>query len=218
MNAFSRDVDIFRYEPVLFGDLHFPSQIIAAGDGGVLNEGSFTVSGEDFVSAGVQAGGVVYLQSDDGQVDGGYEIVSVDTAEQLTLSVIRGEGDLPVSPHLNAGNVSYRISTFAPQAREVLIELTGFFGISPGDAVSDYSAEDVLSDQALRQCSTFGVLSIAYAMLADGTTDVGKWDKSLYYRNLFERSRQRCRIYIDAGGDGQADLSRFSSAGKLLRD
>jgi len=36
MVSFSNDADILKYEPVLFGELHLPWQVLAAGTGGTL--------------------------------------------------------------------------------------------------------------------------------------------------------------------------------------
>jgi hypothetical protein len=51
MVSFSNDVDILKYEPALFGELHLPWQVLAAGTGGVLSGTTFTASGADFVSS-----------------------------------------------------------------------------------------------------------------------------------------------------------------------
>ncbi|GAF83904.1 unnamed protein product, partial [marine sediment metagenome] len=93
MLSFSNDVDILKYEPVLFGQLHFPGQVLIEGTGGELDGTTFTKTGEDFESAGVLAGGVVYLQDSEGDLDGAYEIVSVDSATELTVSVVRADSD-----------------------------------------------------------------------------------------------------------------------------
>ena len=66
MVKFSNDVDILRYEPILFGELYLPSQVPAKGEDGVLNGTSFTADDADFVNASATAGGVIYLKSEDG--------------------------------------------------------------------------------------------------------------------------------------------------------
>jgi len=116
MLSFSNDVDILRFEPILFGELHFGWQVLTAGDGGQLSGTTFTRSGEDFVSAGVAAGGVIYLQSVDGKLDGAYEIVSVDSATQLTVSVLRADEESSAVAPPSGTDISYRVSTFGPQA------------------------------------------------------------------------------------------------------
>jgi len=80
MVCFSSDADILKYEPALFGELHLPWQVLAAGTGGEISATTFTADDTDFVSAQIQAGGVIYLRSADGSLDGVYEIVSVDSA------------------------------------------------------------------------------------------------------------------------------------------
>ena len=58
MAKFSSDVDILKYEPALFGELHLPSQVRIAGDEAALSGTTLTAQDADFVSAGVQAGGL----------------------------------------------------------------------------------------------------------------------------------------------------------------
>jgi hypothetical protein len=158
MVTFSNDADILKYEPILFGELHLPWQVLATGTGASLSGTTLTASGADFITAQVQAGGVVYLQSEDSSLDGAYEIVSVDSATQLSISVIRPEStDTAVAPPA-ATNISYRISTFRPQTTEVGFQLTEYFGISPGNPASEIDADDILDSSVLRLASVFAVI------------------------------------------------------------
>ena len=218
MVSFSNDVDILKYEPVLFGELHPSGQVLAAGTGGTLSGTTFTASGADFVSAQVSAGGVVYLQTGDGSLDGAYEIVSVDSATQLTVSVIRSSSDAAAVAPPAATDISYRISTYGPQAGEVGFRLTENFGIRPGNSASIYDADDVLDTDVLKRASAFGVISSIYAMLASKAKDENFWKKSLHYQRLFERARERCRLSIDIGSDGVADVTRVGGSIRLVRD
>ena len=218
MVKFSSDVDILKYEPALFGELHPAGQILAAGTGGTLSGTTFTDSGADFVAAHVLAGGVVYLQSADGALDGAYEIVSVGSATQLTVSAIRSDSsDEAVSPAA-ATDVSYRVSTFGPQAAEVGFQLTEYFGIQPGDAASDLAVEDILDVSVLQRASVFAVISGVYATLASKAEDENFWKKSLHYQRLFEKARERCRLSIDVGSDGVADVTKLGASVRLVRD
>lgn len=218
MVNFSNDVDILKYEPVLFGELHLPWQILAAGSGGTLSGTTFTASGADFVSALVTTGQVIYLQSADGSLDGTYEIVSVNSATELTVSVIRTDSnDEPIAPPA-ATDISYRISTFGPQAREVGFQLTEYFGIGPGNPASDVDAENVIDTNALKRASVFAVISSVYAMLASKAEDENFWKKSSYYQKLFEMARERCRLSIDIDGDGVADITKVGASKRLVRD
>jgi hypothetical protein len=218
MVNFSNDVDILKYEPVLFGELHLPWQVLAAGNGGTLSGTTFAASGADFVSALVARGQVIYLQSADGSLDGAYEIVSVDSVTELTVSVIRTDSDdEPIAPPA-ATDVSYRISTFGPQAGEVGFQLTEYFGIGPGNPASDVNVEDVVDIDVLRRASVFAVISSVYAMLASKAKDENFWKKSLHYQKLFERARERCRLSIDVDGDGVADITKTGASKRLVRD
>ncbi|MBN2315455.1 MAG: hypothetical protein JXM79_16110 [Sedimentisphaerales bacterium] len=218
MVSFSNDADILKYEPILFGELHLPWQVLTKGTEGTLNGTTFTAENADFVTAHVSAGGVVYLQSADSSLDGAYEIVSVDSATQLSLSVIRSDPtDTAVAPP-PATDISYRISTFGPQANEVGFQLTEYFGISPGNPASDIDIEDVLDTSALRLASVFAVISIVYAMLSGKAEDENDWKKSLYYQKLFTKARGRCRLSIDVGADGVVDVTKIGASGRLMRD
>jgi len=218
MVNFSNDLDILKYEPGLFGELHLPGQILITGTGGVLSGTTFTASGADFVTASVTAGGVAYLESADGSLDGGFEIVSVDSATQLTVSVIRNSSDDNAVAPPAATGVSYRVSTFRPQAGEAAFQLTEYFGIKPGDPASDIDADDILDSDVLRPASIFLVISSVYAMWASEAKDDNFWNKSLHYRRLFERARERCRLSIDVGSDRVADAKMIGGSVKLMRD
>jgi hypothetical protein len=218
MVSFSNDADILKYEPILFTQLYLPGQVLTAGTGGILSGTTFTASGADFVSSQVSAGGVIYLKSANSSLDGTYEIVSVDSATQLSISVIRSYCDDESIAPPAATDISYRISTFGPQIAEAGLRLTEYFGIQPGNPASDYSAEDILNTDVLRAASVFAVISGIYAMLASRESDENFWNKSLYYQNLFEKARQRCRLSIDIGGDGVADITKVGASVRLVRD
>ena len=218
MVNFSNDADILKYEPVLFGELHLPWQVLAAGTGGTLSGTTFTASGADFVSALVMAGHVIYLQSADGSLDGAYEIVSADSATQLSVSVIRTNSDDDAIAPPAATDISYRISTFGPQASEAGFQLTEYFGIGPGNPTSDIDVEDVLHTDVLKRASVFAVISSVYATLASKAKDENFWKKSLHYRRLFEKARERCRLSIDVGGNGVAEVTKVGASVKLVRD
>lgn len=218
MAKFSDDADILKYEPILFGELHLPGQILASGTGGALSGTTFTATGADFISAQVSADGVIYLQSANGSLEGTFEIISVDSATQLIVSILRADsGDDAIAPPA-ATDITYRVSTLAPQATEVGFQLTEYFGIKPGNPASDTGVEDILGKDVLRLASVFGVISSVYAMLASKSQDENFWKKSLHYQGLFEKARQRCRLSIDAGSDGVADITRMGASVRLVRD
>ena len=219
MLAFSSDVDILKYEAVLFGDLHFPWQVLCEGAGGEVSGTTFSETSEDFVSAGVGAGGVIYLQSLDGKLDGAYEIVSVDSATELTVSILRADGEGSAVGPGDASDVSYRVSTFGPQANEVGFGLTQYFGIRPGNPDSEYDASDILDTSVLRQASVYAVLASVYATLGSRAGgDDNFWKKSLHYQKLFEKAKERCRLSIDINDDGISDRTNVGGSVRLVRD
>jgi hypothetical protein len=218
MVSFSNDVDILKYEPMLFGHLHLPWQVFAEGSGGTLSGTTFTAAGADFISSGVCVGGVIYLVSEDKVLDGAFEIVSVDSATQLGVSVLRSNSQADAVAPPAASDIFYRISTFAPQANEIGFQLTEYFGIRPGNPASDYGVEDVLDTSVLRQVSVFAVLACVYAMLAGKAQDENFWKKSLYYQKLFNKAKERARLSIDLGADGVVDVTQVGSSVKLVRD
>ncbi len=220
MQSFSCDRDILKYEPSLFTDLYLASQVLAKGINATLTDTVLTVTDSDFIAAGIKAGSVIYLNSATTALTAALEVLSVDSATQLTISALRNDilADA-ISPNADGADYQYRIATFAPQANEVLFQLTQYYGLRPGNPDSEYGPTDLLDTDVLRQASTFAVISTIYATRAAGLDGQDAyWDKSYYYSNKFNQARARCRIDIDLGKDGVKDLTRYSSSPKLLRD
>jgi len=218
MVQFSNDVDILKYEPVLFGQLHLPWQVLASGDSGSLDGTTMTDGAADFVAAGITAGSVVYLQSSDVALDGAYEIVSVDSQTELTISVLRADRNAGAVAPPSADPVSYRVATFDPQAAEAAFQLTEYFGIQPGNPASSIAVDDLVDIESLRRASVFAIISAVYAMWAGRDEGGDYWSKSLYYKQCFEKARQRCHISIDLGTDGIADVTKVGGAINMVRD
>jgi len=218
MVCFSRDVDILKYEPALFGELYLPGQVIMQDSGGRLAGDKFTVSETDFVDDSVEAGGVIYLKTANGAIDGAFEIVSVDSETKLTVSVVRTEEQGETIAIGDSEDVSYRIVTYRPQAEEAVFRLTEYLGIRPGNSCSDIGADDIPDKSAIRRLSVFLVLSNLYAMLGGEMGNDGYWKKSRYYKEQFDKAKERCRVSIDLGKDGVSDITIHGGAGRLVRD
>lgn len=210
---FSNDTDLLKYEPRLFTELYFPSQILASGTGGVLSGTTFTKTGANFITAGVAAGNVIYLKSAAGVLDGAYEIVSVDSAMQLTVSVVRADTSADAVAPPAANDAIYRIATFAPQAQEAALTLMRCFGIKADDA------ENLIEPEQLRVASVFAILASVYATLTgDAETSEELWKKSLHYRKLFEHAREILQLDVDTNADGTADKVKHGSEIRLVRE
>jgi hypothetical protein len=212
------DRDILKYESALFGVNYLVNQVIAAGTAGVLVGTTFQASGADFVSAQVEAGDCVYLKSADGTLEGVYEIVSVDSATQLCVSVLRADSEAdPIAPPAGS-DVTYRISTFKPQIAEVSLLLMEYLWIKPGETIGDVSADEILESDQVRQLCAMGTIAAAYRTLASGEDAENFKSKSQEYERLFGEGMERCRVAIDKDGDGVADSIRYGGCGRLFRD
>ncbi len=199
-------------------ELHLPSQVRASGTGAALTGTTLTASGANFEAADISVGGVVYLESADGSLGGAYEIVSVDSPTQLTVSVVRSDSaDAPISPPA-ADGITYRIATFNPQAEDAAFQLTEYFGIQPGDPASAITVDDIMDTEVLRRASAFLVISNVYTLWSNGTECEALWRKSQLYKQFFESARQRCRLSVDLGSDGVADITHVGGAIRLVRD
>jgi hypothetical protein len=211
------DRDILKYESALFGVNYLANQVIAAGTAGVLVGTTFQASGADFVSAQVEAGDCVYLKSADGTLEGVYEIVSVDSATQLCVSVLRADSEAdPIAPPAGS-DVTYRISTFKPQIAEVSLLLMEYLWIKPGETIGEIIADEILESDQVRQLCAMGTIAAAYRMLTSGDDAENFKSKSQEYERLFGEGMERCRVAIDKDGDGVADSVRYGGCGKLFR-
>jgi hypothetical protein len=212
MNYFSNDIDLLKYEPKLFTDFYLPSQVLASGTGGALSGTTFIKSGVDFLAAGVCAGGVIYLKSTAGTLDGAFEIVSVDSATQLTVSVIRADATAAAVPPPAGTDVTYRAATFAPQAHEAMLLLMRYFGMQEDDS------KTLIEPEELRVASVFAILASVYATLT-GAADTSEelWKKSLHYRTLFEHAREILRLGIDIDDDGMSEEVKEGGSMRLVR-
>jgi hypothetical protein len=177
-----------------------------------------TAPGADFVAAGVKAGGVVYLRSADGRLDGAYEIVSVDSATDLTVSIVRADAADPAVAPPAAEDISYRVSTFEPQAGDAALQLTEYFGIRPGNPTGEIGVENLLDTEGLRRASVLKVISVIYGAWSNAAEGECFSRKSLLYRQLFEKARQRCHLTVDLDGDGATDVGGVGGAIRLVRD
>ncbi len=216
MVAFSKDIDLLKYEPELFGALHLAWQVKTSGTNGVVSGTTFTSVGAGFVNAGVAAGDVIYLQGTG--IDGAYEVVSVDSATQLKVSVLRADtDDESVAPPAGS-SLTYRICTYAPQAAEAGMQITEYFEIAPGKPSSELDSDDILYPEVLKRASVFAILAAIFAMLANSAENDFYWKKSTYYEALFQKCKEKLRISIDTDGDGVEDKAKDGSTKRLSRE
>jgi len=214
---FSSDVDLARYEPGVFGSWYASSQVLCGGTNGIVAGTQFTASGVDFAAAQVAAGNVIWLESTDGVIKGAFEIVSVDDATHLTVSVLRVSDTQAAIGVGSASGLTWRIVTYAPQAYEVLWQLSQKLGLSPG-CESAQSVEDIVNPEPLRQASIFGTLAAVFELLyTDAADQVVLLDKADHYQRRYEKTVERLNVHIDTDSDGEADTNVMPSVVKLAR-
>lgn len=161
------DIDILKLEPALFAgtSFPFPSQSLCRGVNGVLAGTAFSASGENFSSRGVGAGHVIYMSDGIGNIDGVYEIISVVSATQLTLSIVRSDESVsPISIGVGS-NLYYRISTFGPQIAQSEYELSQRLRLKPGFSDSAYDLTNMADQKNLRAACVFWSLARIFGSL-----------------------------------------------------
>jgi hypothetical protein len=201
MDLFSMDVDLLKVEPGVFSALEFSGQGLCKGANGILNGTVFTAAGENFISKGVAAGGVITLQSLDGVINAAYEIVSVDSATQLTLSIVRADSAQSPIAIGTASGLIYRVVTFAPQAAEAMVEIAAWFGIRPGSPEAVYGVEQIVDATPLRAVSVYRVLTMIFAAMSGTEAEQKTYAlKREYYTMLYYAARSRARVAMDANG------------------
>jgi len=217
MFSFSSDVDLARYEPGVFGAWFLSSQVLYGGTNGIVAGTQFTASGVDFTAAQVAAGNVIWLESTDGVIKGAFEIVSVDDTTHLTVSVLRVSDTQAEIPVGSASGLTWRIVTYAPQACEVLWQLSQKLGLSPG-CESEQSVEDIVNVEPLRQVSIFGILAAVFEALYTGAADQTVLvEKKEHYQWHYDKAVERLNIHIDTDSDGDVDKNIMPSSVQLLR-
>ena len=209
---FSDDIDLLKWEPELFGELGWKSQILCQDDDGALQGSTFSSAASNFTTSGIKAGKVICLYDSQGKIDGCYEVVSVNSATELTISVLRAGGNDAVVPpptDAGAGAITFRICTYSPQAEVAAELLLDYFGIG----LSDSLQQEVVNAADLRLASVFGVLSAVFEGLYDNKDSIVYRDKSQYYRGMYHLVRDRLKLQLDSDNDGVAD--RTINAGEI---
>jgi hypothetical protein len=215
--TFCNDVDLLHWEPNIFQDAAFASQMLIKGTGD-LSGTTFTLDSGSLSDAQVAAGGVIALT---GTIEGAYPIVSVDSATQLTLSVLydalypdSGEGE-PV-PVGTAADLNFTIRTFSPQAKMVSRMLKTAAGIVPG--TEDEDSIVILNPETMRRACVLGTLQMIYSALAAVATEPANYSvRADLYERLFRRALRGVRVELDTNGDGQRDVRRSLGVLELYR-
>ena len=211
------DVDLLHWEPNLFRDAAFASQLQLAGTGD-LSGTTFTLDTGSLTAAHVAVNQVIVLT---GTIAGSYPIVSIDGATQLTLSVMYDglypeSGPGVASPVGTAIDLGYAIRTFWPQRKVVSDLLTRAAGIGPETDAP--AAAQVVNAESLRRPCVLGTLQMIYSALAAAAAEPAKFSaRAELYERLYRRALAQTRVQVDLDGDGREDATRMLSVLELKR-
>lgn len=215
--TFCTDTDLLHWEPNIFRDAAFASQLLLAGSGD-LNGMAFTISGASLSAAHIAANQVIALG---GTISGSYPIVSVDSETQLTLSVLYDglypdSGAAVPTPVGSGSAIPFSIRTFFPQRRLVSQLLLRSAGI--GDEVDPEVDAVVTNAEALRRPCVLGTLHlISSAMAAASAAPAELKIRAELYERLYRRALGQTCVQIDFDGDGRGEVVRRLGAREMAR-
>ena len=159
------DTDILAVEPSLFSDACFGSQVLCGGTNGIVAGTQFTASGVDFNASGVAAGGVIYLASADGVIDGSFEIVSLIDSSHLTVSILRSDPAAGAIAVGSASGLTWSIKTYAAQIFIAEVQLSHRLRCLPGWENATITLAELDNAEAVRLAGLHLLLGNLYGTL-----------------------------------------------------
>lgn len=206
MKEFCRDKDLLNIEPVIYLGAGPTGQQLAAGYGGMLTATSFASADSNFHASALAAGMVLTIYGDSASEGFAAEIISIDSATELTVSVPRAhESDPPVPPPSAGGN--FLVRTYRPQiaaASALLAEKLRHYCESSGINSADFA-----DSMQLRQAAAMGALWSIFTARAQNNSDSdANWAKAQNYAREFARHQLGLRLAVDVDGDGYAEKTR----------
>ncbi len=213
--SFCTDTDLLHWEPNILKDAAFASQTLIAGTGNLAGT-VFTISAGSLIATHIQAGQVIAFT---GSYIGCFPIVSIDSATQLTLSVLYDglfpqTGSAVPSPSSGAAAPSYAIRTFWAQRRIVSDVIQQAAGLNSGEL----AAAVILNSQELKRACALGTLQMIYSALAAASTSPGALNaRADLYEKLYRRALRSAKVELDLNGDGRIDTIRALNILELAR-
>jgi hypothetical protein len=213
--TFCNDIDLLHWEPNILKDAAFASQTLISGTGDVTGT-SFTIGAGSLATSHVTPDMAIVLG---GTILGTFPILSIDSATQLTLSVLYDglfptSGDPVATPVTSATGVDFAIRTFWPQRRVVSELLLQAAGLDP----TDDAAAMIVNPQSLKRACTLGTLHMIYSALAAAADNPGNLNARVsLYETLYRRALRSAKVEIDRDGDGRVDCIRALNVLRLER-
>ena len=216
MLTFCTDIDLLHWEPNVLRDAAFASQTLISGTGNLAGA-VFTIASGSFNAAHVTPDLVCILS---GATAGSYPIVSVDSATQLTLSVLYDglfptSGDPEPSPPGTANGLDFVIRTFWPQRRIVSELLLQAAGLDPSDPDAELK---ILNPDRLKRACTLGTLHLIHSALAAAAEEPGNLNIRVeLYEKLYRRALRSATVELDLNLDSRIDTVRRLNVMDLQR-
>ncbi len=211
-----KDRDLLAIEPAIFTGGGFESQRLAAGTGATINGTTFSSDSADFVAANVEPGMVLCIYLAVPTEASSYEIVTVNSATSLTISVLRPDREGPIVAPPSGVALGYYLNTFSPQiaaARESLREKLQQIGETTG-----IDSADFVDSPQFRHAVAMAALAQVFTARASNATDAdANWVKAEFYRRQHASAVGSLRLAKDANGDGVAEHTRTLSNVTLRR-
>ena len=201
-----KDRDLLAIEPDVFTGGGFNSQQPASGDYGTISGTTFSASG-NFQSVDIQPGMVLCVCSTVPSEGRCYEIISVDSSTELTVSVLRADRDAEAIAPPAESELIYHIRTFRPQIADC--EATLHEKLRQIGEANGISATNFVDSSQMRKAISFAVLSSVFTAQASNATDSdANWVKAEFYRRQHVAAVAALRLASDTNGDGFAEQSR----------
>ncbi len=214
---FCVDTDLLHWEPGIFRDAIFASQQLIAGTGDLAGT-EFTISGGSLIDSHVEANQLIVLS---GSIAGSYPIVSVNSAVQLTLSVLYDgllpeTGEAVASPVGTAAGLGFVVRTFWPQRLVVSDMLLRAACLDLDDRAA--AIAKIVNPQVLRRPCTLGALQMIYSALAAAAAEPASYSiRADLYERLYRRALEQVRLELDLNGDGRPDVVRRLNVIEMVR-
>lgn len=207
---FAKDRDLVVLEPGLHRDVAWIGQRRISALGSITGT-TLTISSGSFVDAQIEAGHVVIFD------DSALEVVSVESATQATVSLMRADISSNAIPRIAASNKCAAVYDYSPQRLIVHRQILAMIGIDPDDADIDESV--VTNPGALVRLEALGTLHLIYAGAAAPGMGGDKFEhRAQMYKQRFANERERVVAMIDLDGDGVAETTRRPNSFVLSRD
>lgn len=212
--TFCTDIDLLHWEPSIFRDAAFVSQTLLIADNATLSGTTLTLPGGLVGDeAELASAAVAYIG---GAIDGCFPIVSVDSATQLTVSVLYdglvADPSVPARPGAEQTGLPVTLRTFWPQRRVVSELLLQLLGVAPTNG------QAVKNPESLRRPCVLGTLQMIYSALSATSAEASAHAvRADLYERLYRRALRGARVELDLNGDGQADCRRNLAAVSLVR-